>query len=162
MNYRIEQKPGFNVIDIKETVSGKDGENFRRIPQIWQEVMANGLFNKISVLGNGKPKGIIGVTANYNQEKNSIDYYIASVSSMSPPAGMSRLEIPANSWLVFEVTGAIPEAIQKAWKDIYSGELEASGYNHAAGPELEVYSDGDTLSADYKSEIWIPVIPKNR
>ena len=32
-----------------------------------------------------------------------------------------------------------------------------SGYEHAMLPEIEYYSDGDTMAADYKSEIWIPV-----
>ena len=40
---------------------------------------------------------------------------------------------------------------------IYSEWLPNSGYEHAMLPEIEYYSAGDMMAADYKSEIWIPV-----
>jgi AraC family transcriptional regulator len=52
----------------------------------------------------------------------------------------------------------MPNAILAAWQKIFSEILPASGLAHAGTPELEVYYPGDTGTADYRSEVWIPVI----
>lgn len=46
---------------------------------------------------------------------------------------------------------------KKWYKRIYSEWLPNSGYEHAMLPEIEYYSSGEMISADYKSEIWIPI-----
>ena len=51
-------------------------------------------------------------------------------------------------------------SVQRIWKRIYSEQLPNSGYEHAMLPEIEYYSAGDMMAADYKSEIWIPVKEK--
>ncbi|KAB8138124.1 AraC family transcriptional regulator, partial [Gracilibacillus oryzae] len=54
----------------------------------------------------------------------------------------------------------MPDAIQNVWKRIFSEWFPSTGYEHADAPELEVYYPGDPASADYRSEVWIPVIDK--
>jgi AraC family transcriptional regulator len=63
----------------------------------------------------------------------------------------------AGTWAIFESRGPLPKSIQNTIKRIYGDWFPTSGYEHAGGPELEVYSMGDTGSADYYSEVWIPV-----
>lgn len=43
---------------------------------------------------------------------------------------------------------------------IFSEWFPNSGYEHAQVPEIEAYYDGDKMAADYKSEVWIPVVKK--
>ncbi len=38
--------------------------------------------------------------------------------------------------------------------------LPASPYRHAGSPDREVYSQGDSNSADYYSEVWLPIVEK--
>jgi AraC family transcriptional regulator len=158
MNYKIMEKPEMRFVGKKETVSVAGGQNFVRIPQIWQEVMRDGVFEKIAELSNGNPSGVLGICADFKEEQ--LDYYVASASAEKTPAGLDELLIPAGLWVVFECVGPMPKAIQEVWKRVYTEWFPSSGYEHAGGAELEWYSDGDGSAEDYVSEIWIPIIKK--
>jgi AraC family transcriptional regulator len=55
----------------------------------------------------------------------------------------------------------MPGAIQNITKQIYSEWLPTNGvYEVAQYIEIEMYSEGDSSSADYYSEIWIPIRKK--
>jgi AraC family transcriptional regulator len=86
-----------------------------------------------------------------------MDYWVATEYDGDTPEGLLRLDIPASKYVVFEVHGPMPDAMQKAWKQIYSEWFPSNHYKHAGTPELEVYSAEDPYSPDYYSEIWIPV-----
>ncbi|MDB5084879.1 MAG: AraC family transcriptional regulator [Bacilli bacterium] len=49
---------------------------------------------------------------------------------------------------------SLPGAIQEVWGRIFQEWFPATGYQHAGGPELEVYPPGDTGSDDYRCEIY--------
>ncbi len=51
----------------------------------------------------------------------------------------------------------MPDAIQNLWKRVYSEWLPASNYELISDYDIEFYTEGDSNSADYISEIWIPV-----
>ncbi|MBH1940686.1 AraC family transcriptional regulator [Mobilitalea sibirica] len=158
MNYRIVEKPSMRFVGKKETVSTVGGQNFQRIPVIWQEVFQNGMFDKIYALSDGNPPGVMGICANFKDEQ--LDYYIASASGAKPLEGMDVLEVPAGLWVIFQCVGPMPQAIQDVWKRVYTEWFPSSGYEHAGGAEIEWYSEGDSSSEDYISEIWIPIIKK--
>jgi len=110
-------------------------------------------------MSNLEPSGVLGVCADMHD--NGFDYWIAAATTKECPAGFEKLDIPAARWIVFEITGAIPKAIQDGCHYILFNEwLPLSGYKHANAPKLEWYSVGDMSSPDYKSEIWIPIIKK--
>lgn len=55
----------------------------------------------------------------------------------------------------------MPGAIQDVTRQIYSEWLPTNGtYEAAQNVEIEMYSEGDTASANYYSEVWIPVKKK--
>ena len=56
----------------------------------------------------------------------------------------------------------MPNAIQNLWKRIFADFFPKSGYERAKGPDIEVYYEGDNAKSDYRSEIWVPVIKKER
>lgn len=46
------------------------------------------------------------------------------------------LEVAATTWVLFEVSGSFPEALQLVWRRIYSEWFPSSGYEVAPGPEM--------------------------
>ncbi len=158
MKYKLEEKPAMRFVGKKEAVSNVGGQNFVRIPKLWEEVNHDGTCDRIYGLSNQKPSGVLGICANFREA--DFDYYVASSSDQPVPEGMEELTVPAGLWVVFECIGPMPDAIQEVWKRIYSEWFPSSGYEHAGNAELEWYSDGDPDAADYLSEVWIPVVKK--
>lgn len=158
MNYRIEDKEKFRLVGYKERVGLDNGENFRRIPQFWDEINQSGKCDSMMAYNDNKKLGCLGVCA--NEDKNGFDYYIATGSDREIPAEMSALEVPAATYVIFACVGKLPESQQDVWKRIFTEWFPTSNYDMVDGPQIEWYSDGDTDSDDYLSEIWIPVRKK--
>ena len=151
MNYKIVQKNEFSIVGIKQRFSHTEGLG-ESVGKMWGETPEETI-TQIAELGNE----LIGVYSGM-YEDNTTDYYIATISDKTPPDGMCSLEIPSLTWAVFEIVGPMPTAMGDVWGRIFSEWFPTSGYEHAEAPEVEWYSNGDMDSADYKSEIWIPVI----
>lgn len=156
MKYRIVEKESFQAIGVKREFSLGDGENMSGIPQMWMEVNGDGTSDAIAELNDGEIKGLLGICANY-QNGATMDYWIAADTTQQAPEGFLQLEVPASKWGVFEVRGAMPEAMPKVWKQIFSEWFPSNQYENAGTAELEVYPAGDAYSDDYVSEIWIPL-----
>ncbi len=157
MKYRIEQKEPFTVVGVKRRFSHVDGLG-ENIGKMWSETSAE-TFDQINALGDTEPYGLLGVYSGM-YEDNTTDYYIATTTKKSCPENLSKLDIPSLTWAVFEITGPMPTAMAEVWGRIFSEWFPTSGYEHAEAPEVEWYSKGDLSAADYKSEIWIPVVKK--
>ncbi|MGC8230259.1 GyrI-like domain-containing protein [Pseudobacillus badius] len=157
MQYKVANKESFEVIGIKQTFPYANSENLVGIPKMWEKVNRDGTSGVLISKNNGPVKGILGVCVDKNNEEKQMDYWIASASDEEASEELSKLEIPASKWVIFEVHGAMPDAMQSAWKKIFSEWFPSSGYEHAGTPDLEVYTFGDISSPDYYSEIWIPV-----
>ena len=157
MNYRIEERESFTVVGIKEFTTTIDGENLKNIPKMWTNLSKEKCM-EIFELSNMEPTGVLGICADmYN---DGFDYWIAAATTKPCPEGLQALNIPACTWAIFDVTGPMPGAIQEMFVRIFSEWLPTSGYEHAFAPEIEWYSDGGMGAAEYKSEIWIPVVKK--
>jgi AraC family transcriptional regulator len=159
MKYKVVERDGFQVVGIKREFSLVNGENLLGIPKLWDEVNENGTVDLLFKLNNGRIKGVLGVcvTNKDTQSKQVMDYWVATEYDGDTPDGLLKLEVPASKWAVFEVHGPMPDAMQKAWKQIFSEWLPSSGYEHAGTPALEVYTAKNSFSPDFYSEIWIPV-----
>jgi AraC family transcriptional regulator len=158
MKHRTVDLDAFSVIGVKEFTSCGNGENFIKVPQMWSRLPVETM-TKLQALSNLEPSGVLGVCA--NMRDNGFDYWIAAASTKECPAEFEKLDIPAAQWAVFEIVGAIPEAIQDGGKYILDEWLPSSGYRHAKAPEMEWYSAGDMSLPDYRSEIWVPVTKKD-
>ncbi|WP_152654942.1 AraC family transcriptional regulator [Oceanobacillus sp. CFH 90083] len=155
MNYKIVDHEAFQIIGVRKQFSLISEQNLTGITEMWQQVLTDGTDELLSQLNNGPVKGVIGVCDDKSDQ--SIDYWIGTAYQDEAPDKFEATEIPASKWAIFEVHGAMPDAIQKVWKQIFSEWFPSSSYVHAGTPELEVYSDGDASEEDYYSEIWIPV-----
>ena len=157
MNVTIEDKKEFKLVGYKEWVSLENGENFKKIPMMWQNLSQES-YKKLFELSDSEPSGIVGVCA--DMYDNGFEYWIAVSTTKECPADMEVLYVRDSSWAVFEVRGALPAAIQNMFGKIYSEWLPNSQYEHAPLPEIEWYGNGDSKSDDYLSKIWVPVIKK--
>lgn len=159
LEYKIVERETFLVVGKALKVSTKDGENFKRIPRFWEECNQEGTCEKLCI--DFSAREILGICADIEHDKEQLTYLIA-VKGGERYTGKEYVvkSIPASSWAVFTSVGSIPGAIQKVWKSIFQEWFPATGYEHACAPELEVYPPGNTSAADYRCEVWIPVIKK--
>ncbi|NBJ70371.1 AraC family transcriptional regulator [Roseburia sp. 1XD42-34] len=157
MDYKMVEKGAFDVVgkSIRTTTIG--GELNRKIPAYWKESNANGFTKELAK--NCGSLGIIGICMDFDKKQENLTYLICAEKNLDQiPSDWEVRQIPAATWAVFPVHGAMPDAIQKTWERIFSEWFPSTGYEHAGGPEMEVYqSEDDPYSENYYSEIWIPV-----
>lgn len=155
MNYRFVEKKAFTVVGKKISVPCENGENFKIIPEFCHRCSVDGTCEQLGKMC-ADDMGIMGICASFDEDR--FDYYSAvTYTGGEIPQGMETFAVPALTWAVFEAVGPIPDAIQDIWKRIFSEWFPSSGYEHAEGPELEVYENGDMSKPDYRSFVWIPV-----
>jgi AraC family transcriptional regulator len=177
MNYQIVEKPSFHVVGKALRVSTKGGENMRRIPEFWQECVADGTVGRLVEMASRSetlPSVTLGICADFSEDMSEFTYIVSAQSEPTPNPSLKGREPdsndPANGWMdktisaatwaVFEATGAMPDSIQAVWSDIWSDFLPSSPYRHADGPDIEVYPAGDPMQPDYRFEVWVPVETK--
>lgn len=157
MDYKIVEKKTFTVVGKSIRTTTLEGENNKRIAAFWNESNENGFTEELAK--NCGSLGLIGICMDFDKQQENLTYLICAEKQMeNVPSDWEEKEIPAASWAVFPVHGAMPDAMPKIWERIFSEWFPATGYEHAGGPEMEVYlSDADPSSEDYYSEIWIPI-----
>ncbi len=159
MKYNIVEKEKFQVVGMKRTYNCQNGENLQGIPLFWDEVNRQGIDEQLFALNDGQIKGVLGVCVpdeNY-KENNLMDYWIGTDHIGNVPENLLAMEVPASKWVVFEVHGPMPDAMQNAWKQIFSEWFPSNPYEPAGTAELEVYTEEDPSSENLYSEIWIPI-----
>ncbi|MCH1626433.1 AraC family transcriptional regulator [Ferdinandcohnia quinoae] len=156
VKYSIVEREAFKVVGVKREFSCVNDEHLAEIPKLWDKVNSDGTCDSLIPLINGQIKGIVGVCVSA-PNTNSIDYWVAVEHTGEVPDEFLHVEIPAAKWAVFEVHGAMPYAMQDAWKRIYSEWFPSSGYEYAGTAEMEVYTGDNPSDPNCYSEIWIPV-----
>lgn len=74
--------------------------------------------------------------------------------------GLTRFDIPANTWAVFTAKGTLNQKVHPitaTMTRVMTEWLPASGYELIKSYEIEVYGPGNTQSDDYTCELWLPV-----
>ncbi|WP_458415145.1 AraC family transcriptional regulator [Schinkia sp. CFF1] len=163
MNYRIEQKEGFNIVGIMKRVPIIfEGEN-PEIIAMWKSLTMKKI-EQLKMLSNIEPVGIIQASTNFSEgrmeEKGELDQCIGVATTQECPENFSKLEVPALTWAIFESTGPFPATLQETWGRIYSEWFPSSNYQVAEGPEILSIKTQDLTSPSVTSEIWIPVLKR--
>ncbi|WP_238900772.1 AraC family transcriptional regulator [Clostridium sp. YIM B02500] len=164
MNYRIEEKEAFYIIGIEKRVpiifNGVNPE----IAKMWQSLTVENI-NELKELSNTEPRGLISASLNFSEgrmeEKGELDHYIGVATTKEFPNNLSKLEVAASTWAVFEAVGPFPDTLQNVWGRIYSEWFPSSNYEQTQGPEILWNENKDVTSPTFKSEIWIPVVKKH-
>lgn len=149
MEYKIIKKDAFKITMLVR--SFKSENSTKEIPMFWSEFMKKEYRKDIPPM--------LGVCLPMKQGEKEFAYGIGAFNECVKrvPEGFSEHTVPAGLWAEFAVKGAMPEAIQKVWAKIYTEWLPNSSYEIIPGYDFEVYEEGDTSSANYKSWIWVPV-----
>jgi AraC family transcriptional regulator len=167
MNYRIEEKAAFKVFGVEEIIDTAGGNNFVRIPKMWEKCFENGTFQTLNEAApKGQVEGLCGVNAIMCYRMTGQDnfpYMIGAIDfegRAEVPIEFTSISVPALTWAIFKTEehkeSETTEKIQAVWKRIFPEWFPSSGYEHADGPELELYYE---LGKDRcYSEVWIPVV----
>lgn len=164
MDYRIVDRPAFDVVGWAHRTTSVNGQNMVTIPQFWDHCHATG--KVASLLPLCGPLGLLGLCAEMDAQGEAFTYFIAveKGSPGVPPAGTRSVALPAAAYVVFPSVGPMPGAIQEVWRAAYSQWFPSSGYEHAGSPDFEVYpafpegdERGDPTSPLCYSEVWIPI-----
>ena len=157
MKYRLETKEAFTVVGIKDRFSHA-GNLGADVGKMWA-TLPEETYKQIYALINTEPHGIVGAYGQMYKD-DTTDYYIGAITTSECPENLTKLEVSKQLWVIFEIEGALPDAMKEVWGRVFSEWLPTMGYEHAEAPEIEWYSNGDMSSETYKSEIWIPIIKK--
>ncbi|WP_299744722.1 AraC family transcriptional regulator [uncultured Rossellomorea sp.] len=158
MDYKIEEREAFQVIGKGKRVSTCNGENLKDIPAFWNEVNTTDLDRKIcEAAGNNE---MLGICMEFDHPNEEFTYFIGAVKKTDNNHTLEVKEIPAATWAVFESVGPMPHAIQIVWKRIFSEWFPSTGYEHAGGPEFELYPPGNPNDENYRCEVWVPIMKK--
>lgn len=164
LNYRIVEKEAFRIIGIKKRVpiifNGVNSE----IASMWKS-LTDEMLLKLNELSNVEPLGIINASINFSdermEEKGELDHYIGVATTGECPDNLTRLEVYASTWAVFEAIGPFPDTLQNVWGRIYAEWFPSSNYERAEGPSiLWTEQKRDKALSAFRSEIWIPIIKK--
>lgn len=159
MNVRIEERSAFTIAGVKWTLNISDPANHQQISKHWTEFNRSEMPARFCAQSKNDPVfngSFLGVCVD-NKDQKTFDYWIASTLSDGQSTEFETLPVEAGMWAVFECVGAMPDAIVKLWKQIYTEYFPASAYQPKNTIDFEVYPDGDPSSADYRCEVWIAV-----
>lgn len=155
MDYRIEKKAAFTVIARSKSFPYEGAK--QSVPQFWREHQMSSDSQTVM--------GVYGICLDEEMGMSTFEYMIADPcdAAREAPDGFQVRMIPAFTWAVFPIRGAMPDALQDVNTRIYTEWLPSlKEYEFAAGYFVEYYDDPrkyakGTLDEDYYSEIWIPI-----
>lgn len=166
MDYRIVKRNAFTVAAKSGQFSTETDSNWKELPKFWTQCYTDGSIDTLCglALTMDEPvetgRGLLGIcdSGNCPEDAALFRYSIGVESSVArAPEGYSLITIPQMTWAIFTCVGAMPDAIQKLWKRVYSEFFPQSDYEQVGGLDFEFYPEGDNSKPDYISEIWIPV-----
>ena len=159
MNYRLEEKTGFRIVGIMKRVPLiYEGVN-PEIASMWTG-LGDDMITTLKALSNVEPVGLLSASTNFSEGRldgGELDHYIGVATTREHPEKLTRLEVPASTWAVFESVGPFPETLQNIWGRIYAEWFPSASYEQAPGPEMLWNENKDVTSPAFRSEIWIPV-----
>ena len=154
MHYRIEEKPAFRIVGVREAVPNDMEESFKCVPLFWQKTAPQIPYILSMMEGN---EGLLGVST-CNEVDGGQNYYYIAVATRAPvPDEMHELTLPAQTWAIFSGTGTAMD-IQSLQQRIVSEWLPNSGYEWANAPDVEAYLNNDPMNMAF--EVWLPVQKK--
>ena len=164
MNYRIIEKPAFQVYGIEGIFDVKDGENLKEIPEFWLEKINNGENEKLA-RSAGYPTSINAICQYREMSATTFPYMLCVIKTpLSDTKGYKVVDVPAATWAILSnEPHAIEEtsqAIQALNARVYTEWLPTADYEIVEGYEFEMYYTAP--EGKYYEETWVRVIPKNK
>ena len=158
IEYRIVQKHAYEVCGIVKDIPRLCDITNSVITQFWEDNIFNGVIGKFHQ-DIGLANDICLNAALFNYRKSTFSYMICyEMPSHLAIGGYYALSVPSFTWAVFstpEHNSKETTAIVRNMRNrILTDWFPTSGYIHADGPELEMFSNNRDK---YVVEIWIPI-----
>jgi AraC family transcriptional regulator len=168
MDYRIVEKPAFDVVGKAKKFTTAGGENIQKIPQFWDEFIKAKHHDVLMKLTGGKTGPVTGADSlgvcYFSGDEKDMQEFSYGIGVEKPdkpvPTGFDVIHIPEATWAIFESVGPMPKAIQDVTVKIFQEWFPSTGYEHDNKPELEVYLPGDPNKSDYRCQVWMPIVKK--
>ncbi len=167
MDYKLIEKPAFDVVGKSRKFTSKRGQNLIKVPQFWVDIMKTPDWETIIKLNGGRLGPVTGgETLGFCFDYEGIDVFRYAIAAekihKKVPAGLETIHIPKATWAVFDAVGPMPEPLQNVTKRIWEEWFPSTGYEFAGTADFEVYLPGDMTSPDYRCQIWMPVKKKTK
>lgn len=158
MEYVVVKQENLTFTGIERTFTTKDGQNFKEIPVLWQEVMQDGTWERL--LQEADELGVVGMCYDFNHETEEFKYMIGIRKETIDAENMVSVSFKDQTFASFTSKGALPQALQSTIQQVFSEWFPSSNYEHSGGPEIEVYAKGDASKEDYICYFWVPIQEK--
>lgn len=155
LSYKIVKKEAFRITGKSCPLSKHLEENFKQIPNEWNEALADGTLKQLTSIMDQDPYALLGVSIHHLEDWR----YMIAVKSNKINNEFDDYIIPAASWAIFSGQGT-NQSLQELEKRVITEWLPTSGYQYAEIPDIEVYIRADPSDAVY--EYWLPVIKTRR
>lgn len=152
MQYRIEEREGFEMFGVYREISTDREEAFREVPVFCKWCDDQGLTDEMNRrLGRFHDHYLISALYDYTETsfKYMIGYYLPEDFKHSPE--FTRLSVPAQTWAIFSEPAC---DMQTLWKRIWTEWLPTAGYETVEGPQFEMFYG---MAGHGLGEIWVPV-----
>ena len=164
MEFRIEEKPDFNLVGVSKRVpmqfEGVNNEIVKLAQSITEEQR-----KEMRALQNMEPFEIVNASydhdANFLKEEGYLTHLIGVLTTENEVSDLlEKVPVKACTWAVFPNEGPFPSTLQETMAKTYSEWLPTSGYEVINAPTFS-FTKMDKHKKDYAySEIWIPVRKK--
>lgn len=164
MEYRIEEKPAFNLVGVSKRVpmqfEGVNNEIVKLAMSITDEQK-----NEMHALQDIEPYEIVNASydadAKFLKEEGELTHLIGVLTTKNEVSErLEKMPLAAGTWAVFPNEGPFPATLQNTMARIYSEWLPSSDYEVIDAPTFS-FTKMDEQKKDYAySEIWIPVRKK--
>lgn len=151
MKYRFVEKNSFKVVGVMETVQTNERGVF--IPNNNQSTKEQ-LRQSFERLLDTRVHNMLYVAVNKTEQ--SVDSYIGFETTAINSQSLVELEIPKQTWAVFELGSLSPHIINKTWNDLFMYWFPVHGYELAE--KVEFFRE---MKERDRYELWIPVIKSN-
>jgi AraC family transcriptional regulator len=164
MEFRIEDKPAFNLVGVSKRVpmqfEGVNNEIVKLAESITEEQR-----KEMHALQNIEPYEIVNASydadANFLREEGYLTHLIGVLTTEDQiSALLEKVPVEAHAWAIFPNEGPFPATLQQTMAQIYAEWLPSSNYEVINAPTFS-FTKMDEHRQDYAySEVWIPVRKK--
>lgn len=161
MEFRIEDKPAFNLVGVSKRIpmqfEGVNDEIVKlalSITDQQKEVM--------HALQNIEPYEIVNASydadENFLKEEGMLTHLIGVLTTENQVSeNLEKVPVAAYTWAIFPNEGSFPKTLQETMAKVYSEWLPSSSYEVINAPSFSFTKMKDTNNDYAYSEVWIPV-----
>lgn len=164
MEFRIENKPAFNLVGVIKRVpmqfEGINNEIVKLAESITDEQR-----EEMHSLQNIEPYEIVNASyeadADFLKEEGYLTHLIGVLTTKNEISDLlEKVPVEAHTWAVFPNEGPFPSTLQETYAKIYSEWLPSSGYEVINAPTFS-FTKMDKNKENYAySEVWTPIRKK--